>query len=1079
VLKLLGKWLKIYREEMGLFLWSALLLFLIRSSSVLLNNYAETAFLKRYGIVYLPLMYMVNSVVTFVIMGLIGPLVARMKGSRLLLGLLLFCGSSIAGMRLLIPTGIASIYPVLFVMKTQYEVMLGLFFWNLVNDLFNTRQSKRLFPLITAGGVLGAVLGSLTTPMLARLVALDNLLFVYLATTCSGAFTVFFMAREFPLLLLGEAKVKKIKKRSGIIEEIKQIFPILRESRLLKILIFLTFLPNLVIPLMNFQFNFAVNEAFATEGGMLAFFGYFRGILNMISFVILLFVGRLYGRWGIPVALMFHPVNYAIAFTAFLLRFDLYSAVYARISTNIIRTTINNPARAVLMGLFPSSARAVVRPFLRGTVVRVGTLLGSGMVMISERLFHPRFLSIGALLIVSGWIYTVGVLRRQYSKILLDLISKNVLDLKTMDPDEVSEIFQDKKALSQLTRAFLSSKGTEAIWYVEFLSSLNVPNFDKIVLQAAKDETRPAEVRLRLVSMLGQDSAKEAILLLEQLCQGADIALVREVAKVASRFSSNEAVEFLERLYVQFDDPEVRAHCIRRLYPRAPEKYRAIILDWLQSQDIKEQRAGIVAAGGSKDPSFIPRLRDILERKKRIELIPEVLSALVELGDTEVEAVAARFLDHPSQEVRLSALKAIEIHDDQELSMVIKLLGDPWPEIAALAIEKILKAPYQNIELLIEHLTVPKRKVREGLYKILEHLGMKDLDVFRFIKGQLAKAYEYMAVADSLILLGKGEMQELLKRHLEERKNFCVENVLRILVLHDQTEEMRIIWKGLNSADSRERANALEALEGVLDRSIAKIMLPLLEGDSAQRVLSIGRKEFDLPRFFDKWSLIRYLLLDVDWVCAILTLHIVRAIGVDKLPGELRERLLQTKDERIRRVVGGMLGRPARESQRGGMMEGTEREISLPDRILHLKKIEIFEDLAVSELAAIASVTREEVYEPGEVVIREGEKGDTFYLIVEGEVSVLKLQPGGRQLELDRIGAGDYFGEMALFEDIERSATVKTLTKSRFLVLNKQEFREIVREFPEIALNICKVLGRRIRRLHEKLKRAGIKEELS
>ncbi|HIC84737.1 MAG TPA: hypothetical protein EYP06_00360, partial [Desulfobacterales bacterium] len=587
---------------------------------------------------------------------------------------------------------------------------------------------------------------------------------------------------------------------------------------------------------------------------------------------------------------MFHPVNYAIAFAAYLLRFDIYSAVYARISTNIIRTTINNPARAVLMGLFPSSARAVVRPFLRGTVVRVGTLLGSGMVMISERLFHPRFLSIGALLIVSGWIYTVWIFRRQYAKILLDLISQNVLDLKTMEPEEVSEIFKDKKALSQLTGAFLSSRGSEAIWYVEFLSSLNVPNFDKIVLEAAKDKTRPSEVRLRLLTMIGPESEKEAIDLLKEISLGADISMLSEVARVASSFSHDKAEEFLEDLFHKIDQPEVRAYCIQGLYSRAPEKYRPMIIGWLDSPDIKDQKAGLLAAGGSKDAAFIPRVREILDTVTEVDLLCTALGALVKLGDTEVEGLAARFLDHPSPEVRLSALRALEIHDDQELSLVIKLLGDPWHEIEALAREKILKAPHQNIELLIEHLSVPNRKVREGLYSILGQLGMKDLDVFRFVKNQLAKAYEYMAVADALILLGKGEIQELLKHHLEERRAFFVDNVMRVLVLHDPTGDMRIIWRGINSADTRERANALEALEGILDRSIAKIILPLLEGDSAQgAALSIGRREFDLPRFFDKWSLIRYLLLDADWVCTILALNLVRALGAERIPEELRE----------------------------------------------------------------------------------------------------------------------------------------------------------------------------------------------
>jgi len=76
-------------------------------------------------------------------------------------------------------------------------------------------------------------------------------------------------------------------------------------------------MPNIVIPIMNYQFNFAIDQAFATEGKMLEFFGYFRGVLNIVSLIILLFVGRIYKRLGLPVALMFHPFNYMVAFMAF------------------------------------------------------------------------------------------------------------------------------------------------------------------------------------------------------------------------------------------------------------------------------------------------------------------------------------------------------------------------------------------------------------------------------------------------------------------------------------------------------------------------------------------------------------------------------------------------------------------------------------------------------------------------------------------------------------------------------------------------------------------------------------------
>jgi ATP/ADP translocase len=204
MLKYLGKWLNVYEDEIALFLWAALLFFLIRSSSLIFNNFAETAFLKRFGVEYLPLVYMVNSISTFVVMAFITGIMARLPGSRLLGYLFLFCGISVAGLRFVIPLGFDLLYPLLYVLKSQYEVLLALIFWNLANDLFNTRQSKRLFPLLSAGGVLGSIAGSFTTPLLARAITMDNLMLAYLGMTVIGAVAVKGMGGRFPTLLLSE-----------------------------------------------------------------------------------------------------------------------------------------------------------------------------------------------------------------------------------------------------------------------------------------------------------------------------------------------------------------------------------------------------------------------------------------------------------------------------------------------------------------------------------------------------------------------------------------------------------------------------------------------------------------------------------------------------------------------------------------------------------------------------------------------------------------------------------------------------------------------------------------------------------
>ena len=144
-------------------------------------------------------------------------------------------------------------------------------------------------------------------------------------------------------------------------------------------------------------------------------------------------------------------------------------------------------------------------------------------------------------------------------------------------------------------------------------------------------------------------------------------------------------------------------------------------------------------------------------------------------------------------------------------------------------------------------------------------------------------------------------------------------------------------------------------------------------------------------------------------------------------------------------------------------------ETTISEKIMLLKGIELFEILSVGELAAIASVVEEIDYPVGEIVIKEGTAGETLYLMIEGEVSVIKDLGKINEVEIDRMTDGEYFGEMALFEDTVRSASIRTEKPSAFMVLHKQEFKEIVREYPQIALEICKVLSGRIRKLHQKI----------
>jgi hypothetical protein len=253
---------------------------------------------------------------------------------------------------------------------------------------------------------------------------------------------------------------------------------------------------------------------------------------------------------------------------------------------------------------------------------------------------------------------------------------------------------------------------------------------------------------------------------------------------------------------------------------------------------------------------------------------------------------------------------------------------------------------------------------------------------------------------------------------------------------------MRTVFRGLFSRNARQRSNSIELLGDIMDKKLFKMFEPLFEGDSPGQILAAGRKFFKLPGFKPAQShLLPALLVSPDWIEAVLAEQIDRRQPEDPI------------------------GRP-------DAKEPIMTELSVSEKILHLKNIAIFANLTVSELGAIATVTEEKDYPAGETVITEGEPGEEVFLIIEGEVSVCKGRQAEKQIKLDTMDDGDYFGEMALFEEAERSATIRTEKPSRFLVLHKQEFNELVREYPSIALQICTALSQRLRHLHEKVAEA-------
>jgi len=183
----------------------------------------------------------------------------------------------------------------------------------------------------------------------------------------------------------------------------------------------------------------------------------------------------------------------------------------------------------------------------------------------------------------------------------------------------------------------------------------------------------------------------------------------------------------------------------------------------------------------------------------------------------------------------------------------------------------------------------------------------------------------------------------------------------------------------------------------------------------------------------------------------------------DAWTGQLEQLAAAATDADVLNTVGRVLGMQTFESHRA---------LSLTDIILFLKRIPLYGSMTLDQLRTIAAYMTEREMFPGEIIFHEGDSNQELYVIVSGKVDIVK-HFGATPRTLATQHAGDFFGEMANFEDRPRSADAVGAEQGILLVLSPERFRQIVLQDPAISFEIFRVLSFRIRRFDEETMEAA------
>jgi CRP/FNR family transcriptional regulator, cyclic AMP receptor protein len=130
-----------------------------------------------------------------------------------------------------------------------------------------------------------------------------------------------------------------------------------------------------------------------------------------------------------------------------------------------------------------------------------------------------------------------------------------------------------------------------------------------------------------------------------------------------------------------------------------------------------------------------------------------------------------------------------------------------------------------------------------------------------------------------------------------------------------------------------------------------------------------------------------------------------------------------------------------------------------------LRRVWLFAELDDDELQQIARLARERTCCSGEVLVHQGEASGELFTVIQGRLKVISTAPEGDEVLLSVIGAGEVFGELALLDDLPRSATVCAVEHCRLLVVPRASFRPLLLRMPTLGLRLLKIMAGHVRRL--------------
>src|SRR5215813_11455408 len=904
-------------------------------------------------------------------------------------------------------------------------------------------------------------------------------LWLWASSLVAGVAIVRSITKMYTAIDTKARKIKRATPKPSLRQSIAEGIAYSRSSTLFTTTAIATIATMMALQVIDFEYSKIIRVAFPDSTKLAAFLGVFDGLTNVLALMLQWFaVPWCLRRFGVQGTNLLYPYVLLFAFgfiTAALGMpvFSLPAAMFARFTRNSLQPALRGTTRTLMLNAVPRKTGALVRSFNTAMVMPLGQGAGALLLVMLKGVALPWFLPALGVLITVAYIFYSYKQNKAYGEALLDMLKEDRIHLLDLEDDDIRQL--DAAAVAAISERLKSDQDEVTLAVIELLRTVRSPQArTALLLHLPFPSPRATATALRALAAIGGEDTDTLLRpYLEAPEPQVRMAALEGLLQLGDATVRQHTVNLL-------DDPdvEVRTTALRVVladpqspdYARAQQYWEAM----LTTSDAATQIAALSIMAEVLETPLQGRVYRALDHAE-VEVHHAALRVLQKLATagrvTSLDSALLRALEADDAESRDLALQVLTaLGTDEALEHMLVLLDDEQPQVRETLIRSVKRYGKRAVEPLFTRLQAPHTSL---MAKETALLALARLDSVRaeqflaFWEGELRDVYRYKLRLASLEADPPLEADTFLRVALENAHHQILSLLVQLLAVWASPEVARLVESGLHDPDRRKRASALEALESLSERRFTRLFLPILEAGDNQHEdwQEVARRQWSLATT-DIPTLLAMCLQDTNkWVAigAVLSGQ-ARTSMLGKAWTEQLQHLAEAStDSDVLNTVGHVLGMETFESHRA---------LALTDIILLLKRIPLYSSMTLDQLRTIAASMTERDMFPGEVIFHEGDNNQELYVIVSGKVNIVQ-HFGATPRTLATMQAGEFFGEMANFEDRPRSADAVGAAQGILLVLGPERFRQIVLQDPAISFEIFRVLSARLRRFDEEAMEAS------